>query len=104
MGFPCNPVGFFACRAPSLKDLEPPRKASNLSPEPIPSEPVRVVLPGNRGVSAGSAQTQEGVARYVGHSFKQVQVRTDASDRWDYRSGTGATSVVGRSRGAAGRV
>jgi hypothetical protein len=42
MGFPCNPVGFSACRAPSLKDVEPPRKASNLSPEPIPSEPVRV--------------------------------------------------------------
>jgi hypothetical protein len=35
--FPCNLVGFSACSIRSLKDPEPPRKASDLSPEPSPT-------------------------------------------------------------------
>jgi hypothetical protein len=34
--FPCNSLGFFVCSTLSSKGSEPPRKASNLSPEPSP--------------------------------------------------------------------
>jgi hypothetical protein len=34
--FPCNSLGFSACCTHPLKDPEPPRKSSNLSPEPSP--------------------------------------------------------------------
>jgi ABC-type glycerol-3-phosphate transport system substrate-binding protein len=34
--FPCNSCGFCGCVNPSSWDLEPPRKSSNLSPEPSP--------------------------------------------------------------------
>lgn len=41
--FPCNLAGFSACSTLALKDLEPPRRAPNLSPEPSPKEAVSVV-------------------------------------------------------------
>ena len=36
--FPCNTASSSACRTPSLKRLEPPRKAFNLSPKPVPKQ------------------------------------------------------------------
>ena len=36
--FPCNLAGFSARSTLALKDLEPPRRAPNLSPEPSPRE------------------------------------------------------------------
>ena len=48
--FPCNSGGFSACCTLSLKDPEPPRKASNLSPKPSPKALVLVANDGNNGV------------------------------------------------------
>jgi hypothetical protein len=51
--FPCNSAGFSAGSTLSSEDPEPPRKASNLSPEPSPKGGVLVVDEDNRRAFAG---------------------------------------------------
>jgi hypothetical protein len=47
--FPCNLTSFSARSTLALKDLEPPRRAPHLSPEPSPRKPLSVAHRANRG-------------------------------------------------------